>query len=644
MEDGMNLAPIPRSSQEGSAETAGEQAALRALLAEQELLVAKLREANQRLAAAAVRDRERAEEVGRRAADLARLVQGQQPPTDAPEPDEETGDAAGPRRRAEALATVATELNAERRLGDAMRMALERATGLLGGSGGTVFLLDEDGRQLRGALDLWAGRGDGPAIDLEEWPNYRRALDAGSPLYFTLNEAGDAEASTFRLLGIKGCIAAPMILGERRLGLLCMNFRREGYSPPPEDLECAGAIAGQCALAIDRANVEAEKDRLLAQIQESNEWLAVANLRNKDLAEEAHRRAAETDATIASIAEGVIVYSRAGEIIRMNPGALRILRIHPGEEWGPSCREQLATIQIETPDGLPFPSEELPAQRALRGETVHGVVMAIRRHGETIWASTSAAPIRSSDGRMLGAIVTITDITRLKRLQERQEDLLRAVSHDLRTPLTSILGHAQLLHRFILDGTPGDRMMASVEAITAGAKRMNAMIQDLVDSARLEGGQLHIRKHSLDLRSFVSDLLHSAGAVMETGRVRLEIPQGLVVQADPDRLDRILTNLLSNALKYSPRDADVVVAAQDTEEDIRVSVIDRGPGVAPEDIPRLFERFYRTQSSRGLEGLGLGLHIARMLVEAHGGRIWVESEVGKGSTFTFTLPRSSGGS
>jgi two-component system phosphate regulon sensor histidine kinase PhoR len=108
--------------------------------------------------------------------------------------------------------------------------------------------------------------------------------------------------------------------------------------------------------------------------------------------------------------------------------------------------------------------------------------------------------------------------------------------------------------------------------------------------------------------------------------------------ADPSRLERILTNLISNALKYSPPEAEVVVRAERVDSCLQVSVVDRGIGIAPEDLPHLFERFYRTRGSRKAEGLGLGLYITRMLVEAHGGRIWAESELGKGSTFSFTLP------
>jgi len=168
---------------------------------------------------------------------------------------------------------------------------------------------------------------------------------------------------------------------------------------------------------------------------------------------------------------------------------------------------------------------------------------------------------------------------------------------------------------------------------------MNAMILDLVDSARLEANQLRMEPASVDLRSFVLDLQGRLAGALAMDRVRVQIPEGLPqVSADPNRLERILTNLLSNALKYSEPETEVFVGAERQDGMVRVWVSDSGVGIAEEDIPQLFQRFYRAKSGRKAEGLGLGLYITRMLVEAHGGKIWVESDLGKGSTFSFTLP------
>jgi two-component system phosphate regulon sensor histidine kinase PhoR len=187
----------------------------------------------------------------------------------------------------------------------------------------------------------------------------------------------------------------------------------------------------------------------------------------------------------------------------------------------------------------------------------------------------------------------------------------------------------------------GEAERKYVKFIVAGAKQMAAIISELEESTRLEGGQMPLEKRPLNLREFCSDYLERAGAAMEVGRVRPDIPADLSpVVADPNGLERILTNLLSNALKYAPPESQVLLTAEGAEREVTVSVADRGAGIPPEELPCLFNRFYRGSGTRKVEGLGLGLYIARMLVEAHGGRIWAESELGKGSTFRFTLPRA----
>jgi len=323
----------------------------------------------------------------------------------------------------------------------------------------------------------------------------------------------------------------------------------------------------------------------------------------------------------------------------MNSIAETLLGVKAGEP-PMTLAEQMARLRAETADGKPFPVDETPPARALRGELVQNVVMVVHRpDGKALWMLVSAAPIRTADGALLGAVAAFRDITAQHELEEQREDMLRAISHDLRNPLSAVLGQAQLLERR-LEKAGLERERTNVEAIITSARRMNAMIQDLVDAARLESRQLRLNLQPVDLRTFVPDLLQRLEPVMETRRVRVQIPEGLPpVRADPDRLERILSNLLSNALKFSPPGSEVTVSAQQRGDEIVTSVSDHGPGIPPEDIPKLFQRYARTTVGEARrDGLGLGLYITRGLVEAHGGRIWVESQVGIGSTFSFSLP------
>lgn len=240
--------------------------------------------------------------------------------------------------------------------------------------------------------------------------------------------------------------------------------------------------------------------------------------------------------------------------------------------------------------------------------------------------------------QLAGAFNRMADEINLR--EEQREGYIHTISHDLRGPLTIIQGQAQLVRRALSQAGLGPKEQASAEAILTTTRRMNALIQDLVDSARLDGGQLRLNMEPLDLASFVLDLKERLSGAMEAQRVRVEAPEGPpMVLADPDRMERILINLLSNALKYSPADSDVVVSFTKDDAVIVTSVADRGPGIPADELPRLFERYYRMKSTRGQrEGIGLGLYITKALVEAHSGRIWVESELGRGSTFRFSLP------
>jgi len=360
------------------------------------------------------------------------------------------------------------------------------------------------------------------------------------------------------------------------------------------------------------------------------------------LAEESQHRAAELEAALNAISGGLIIYGSGEEVLHMNPAAERILGV-TAAAWGALSTEgRVRSLQVETADGTPLPSAQLPSARALRGEVVIGARVTVRRpDGAHRHLLSNAGPIRDDAGRLVGAVANVNDITPIIELQHLRDDILRAVSHDLRNPLAAVLGQAQLLERRLQKAGLSGPEKHSVEAIITGCQRMNTMIQDLVDAARQESGQLSLAQQVLDLGPFISDLLQRQTGVLETARIHAEAPAGLPpVSADPSRLERILVNLLSNALKYSDPGTPVTVRLALGDGWVITSIIDRGRGIAPEDLPHMFERYYRTAAAREQrrEGLGLGLYITRMLVEAHGGHIWVQSELGKGSTFSFSLP------
>jgi PAS domain S-box-containing protein len=360
---------------------------------------------------------------------------------------------------------------------------------------------------------------------------------------------------------------------------------------------------------------------------------------------ERERLLAEQEATLSAIADAVVSYDPNGTIRHMNPAAERMFGYSLEERRMPIA-ERVSRFRIETSDGGPFPLEDV-MRRVAAGESVKGAVVVVRRAGQPErWLSGSAAPIYTADGRRLGVVGTYTDITCLHELQKERDLYLHTISHDLRTPLTVIQGYGQLLRESLSKGTVGASLGLMCDEMLKGAQRMKRMIDTLVDVARLDGGQVEPKASALLLGSFVQQLvvrlegLRLKG-VLDAGRLTVEIPADLPpVLADPDLLERILLNLLTNAMKYSPPETPVRVEARLKGSEVEIAVIDQGAGIAPEDQARIFERFYRSQNIQRRDSVGLGLYITRKLVETHGGRIGIESEPGKGSTFFFTLPVS----
>jgi len=364
-----------------------------------------------------------------------------------------------------------------------------------------------------------------------------------------------------------------------------------------------------------------------------------AEARVQQLLRSVEQWAAEMDATITAIADGVIINGPDIEVIRINRAAEEILGYTPELETLP-FRERFTHLKVELPDGRRLTLEEMPPSRALRGETIHNMVLAFTPTGKTTrWVSLSAAPIPASDGTILGAVSTLSDITALRELQQRQEDLLHIVSHDLRVPLTVIHGHIQLIEEALNSRGIDGGLALSTSTIERNTRRMNLMIQDLVDMARLEGHQFTLQLKDIMLQTYIPDLLTRLRDILPMHRVSTDLPPDLPpARADYDRLERILLNLLTNAFKYSAAETPVHIRAVQHGNEILIAISDQGCGIAPKDLPHLFQRFFRVEGERKAEGLGLGLYITKLLVEAQGGHIWVESVVGQGSTFSFTLP------
>ena len=253
------------------------------------------------------------------------------------------------------------------------------------------------------------------------------------------------------------------------------------------------------------------------------------------------------------------------------------------------------------------------------------------------------APVRRKDGTVVGRIWTLREVTADRRLERLRDAFVAAVSHELRTPLTSISGFVELLADEEHDAQPAGRKY--VDAIRRGNDRLRRIVEDLLLVAEIEAELLELRLAPTDLAELAAATVEDAlPAPRRTGSsLSLAVNGSLPLEADAARLRQVLDNLVSNALKFTPRGGSVTLSASNGGGPLQVEVTDTGIGVPPDELGQLFSRFYRASSARrrAIPGTGLGLVIARAIVEGHGGTISLEPSEGKGTRVRVTLPRSS---
>ncbi len=416
-----------------------------------------------------------------------------------------------------------------------------------------------------------------------------------------------------------------------------VRYVRYAAWPLPES---PGRVRGVILTArdvTDRALARQELSRLARDLRALDERLVAANARERDQAEKATRQKAEFDALLETLAEGVLIADGRGRLLMMNAAARTVLGV---SDKGIHDVDHLQRLDARRPDGSSLPADDRPLARAMRGEVFSEYeLLHVRPDGETRRVVACGTSVRNDGGDVSLATVVFRDVTDLHRLAQRREECLALISHDLRGPLTSIVFSAQALKRSI-ERTHAPEDVRTVGRIVANADRMTSMIGELLEASSLEGPSGRQRFVPCDLAEVVAGVVERMDDALRR-RIRVEAPdRSYPVLGDPERLERAVANLVANALKYSPGETEVLVSLAKGEGDVSVEVVDRGIGIAKADLPKLFERYYRAPIDKRIGGLGLGLYIALLITEAHRGRIVVESELGRGSSFRIVLPRS----
>ncbi|HKV85456.1 MAG TPA: HAMP domain-containing sensor histidine kinase [Ktedonobacterales bacterium] len=391
------------------------------------------------------------------------------------------------------------------------------------------------------------------------------------------------------------------------------------------------------------AQQEAKASRALAlQLDGARAELQQALTAAEDIGRQVHRQAAELSSIIETLPDAVLVCTPDGVIKRGNANARQLIPASARTEPFVWDEMRLEAIFSGTgSEGAPHQMERLLVA-ALRGEAQQSVGLTIPSPGQDEMRQflVNAAPIRDEGGAVAEVVVVATDVTELQRLSVQKDVFLSIASHELRTPLTTTKAMFQLLTRRlnrlgVAEEVPLDRIMESIQ-------RMERLISDLIEGSRIEAGKLALTLQPLDLGGLCTEIVETQIAALDRA-ITLSVPtHAPLVMADTDRMAQVISNLITNAAKYSAQEFPVELTLTYNDQAVRVAVTDRGVGIPAERLAHVFERFYRVpevtvQSGSGV-GLGLGLYIASNIVEQHHGTIGVESTSGKGSTFWFELP------
>ncbi len=491
-------------------------------------------------------------------------------------------------------------------LSSLLRLILQSATELLTGQAGLITLRQDDG-----SFEPYASIGL-PA----------RAVPLFDPLWRGLEEAEEnreasddislrlALASKAAGVSLRQVVALPLEIGQEKIGYIFI-FRARGVAFGSNDRQVLSAFANQAAIAVHNARlyqqVNAERERLNAIIENSG--------------------------------DGVMIINSYRIIQTWNKALANLTGISVEEAIGKPCYD---ILNLQTPQGVSIchtacPLVYPPSDGRLYAEGIHH-----RADGLAITLADNYSPQLDPEGEVSQVIANVRDMTRLREMEELKQTLLSVISHELKTPVSIIKGYAGTLAR---DDAEWDRatLAEGLGVIEEEADRLNELISNLLEASRLQAGGLQLQLGEVNLADMATTAVENLRPTTDRHTFVLDFPEDFPEsRGDYERLRQMVTNLVANAIKYSPEGGQITVGGQLLPGDkaVRLYVRDEGIGIPPAEQERIFERFHRVDNrlARQTPGTGLGLFLTRAIVEAHGGQVGVESLPGKGSVFWVELP------
>lgn len=494
------------------------------------------------------------------------------------------------------------ELNLDKLLARILNISVE----MLAGQSGLIVLRGEEG-----GWTLATSHGIPPAFLNYLDPLLTRIPESDKPGSFEIPKINQLLQQVTRTanLGLLGGVGLPMVIQDQVFGLIFV-FRNYAGRFSSNDRALLQSFADQAAIAV----------------------------RNAQLYTQIRREKQRMDTLLDSAPDGILILTADHTIERCNRAFARLLGKPVQEIVSTSHEDVIQWAKLSR--GPTLEQAEAGGWPLTPNATIYTEGDLERPDKQPLPVGITYAPLLSGEGLLINIIATIRDITHFREADELKSTFISVISHELKTPVALIKGYVGTLRRedAVWDPEVVDDSLAVIED---EADRLTELIENLLDATRLQAGTLALSRSEVSLAIMAERLAERFRTQTDSHAIVVDFPENFpVILADEDRLEQVFYNLLSNAVKYSPQGGEILISGQIRPEQVVICVTDQGPGIAPGDIPHVFDRFYRSkEASRTTKGAGLGLFLARAVVEAHGGRIWVDPQPEEGARICFSLPR-----
>jgi PAS domain S-box-containing protein len=501
------------------------------------------------------------------------------------------------------LLSISRAMTARLDLPSLLQLIIEKAVEMLRGEAGLIALRGRDGDlHVRASYGLPAPTTQlfAPLLSIvplqrARWPlpdlYHRLALVAAS--------AG---------ISLRQVVGLPLSLDDRQIGVIYV-FRTRDSAFSSDDRQVLSSFADQAAIAV----------------------------RNATLYQQLAEQKGRLDAIIENSADGVLILDSDCRIQTVNRALSAMTGWSPEEASGQPCRQVIALCDAR---GANICETGCPLGRIPIGKELQVEGDIVRADGIRTSVTITYSPLYDDEDTLVNIIGSVHDVTRYREAEEMKSMFISVISHELKTPVALIKGYANTLRR---DDAHWDQQTTreSLTIIEEESDRLDRLIDNLLEASRIQAGNLKLEMSDVSIPKLAAKAVERFRVQAANHKLELDFPPSFPpVLADEERLQEVFSNLLSNAIKYSPNGGTIRVGGRVQRDLIEVSVSDQGQGIPPDKQTRLFEPFYRVDAGLGrrTQGVGLGLFLCKAIVEGHGGRIWVESAPGQGSTFHFTLP------